>query len=105
LNGGFAGVNSPCAVNVTAPWSVTALVDDWIRGALPPILAISGVFGNVDLDGRNSYATFHTVGSTAGLRPVIDVAPIPLPAPAALLAAALAALGGKAGSRRRRAAA
>lgn len=71
-------------------WNITALVDRWILRELNPILAISGVFGNVDLDGRNSYATFHTVGTTSGFAPTLDVAPIPLPLPIALLSSALA---------------
>jgi len=52
-------------------------------------LALSGVFGNVDIDGRNSYAAMHAVGSESGLSPRLKIAPIPVPAPLAMLAVAI----------------
>lgn len=72
-------------------WDITDLVNQWI---LDPSsnngLALSGLFGNTDIDGRNSYGIFHTVGSIAGLAPSIFV--ISEPPIVALLAFGLVAV-------------
>ncbi|MEM1129637.1 MAG: hypothetical protein AAGH83_03845 [Pseudomonadota bacterium] len=71
-------------------WDITELVDSWITDAsLPTALSLSGVFGNVNIDDRNSYGAFHTVSSTTGLMPTVRVAPVPLPATLLVLLSAL----------------
>ena len=71
-------------------WNVTELIDEWITGAQGlTALSLSGVFGNVNIDDRNSYATLHTVGSSTGLVPHLEIAPVPLPASFWLMLAAL----------------
>ena len=55
-------------------WDITELVVEWaINATNNDGLAISGIFGNVDIDGRNSYGIFHTVGSTTGLVPTLTI--------------------------------
>ncbi|NJR62440.1 MAG: hypothetical protein HC769_28720 [Cyanobacteria bacterium CRU_2_1] len=55
-------------------WDITTLIQQW---AIDPTnndgLAISGFYGNVDTDGRNSYGIFHTVGSTTGQVPILTL--------------------------------
>ncbi|MBF2002173.1 MAG: hypothetical protein IGS38_15815 [Synechococcales cyanobacterium M58_A2018_015] len=55
-------------------WDVTSLIQRW---AVDPTnndgVAISGFYGNVDIDGRNSYGIFHTVGSTTGQVPILTI--------------------------------
>jgi len=90
--GSAAIATTPIGVPGRYDWDITSLVDAWIDDARPPVVALSGVFGNVDLDGRNSYATFYADGAAPDLAPAIVIAPIPLPAGLWLLAAALAGL-------------
>ena len=58
-------------------WNITELVAEW---AIEPTnndgLAISGVFGNVNIDDRNSYGIFYAEGTTEGLEPVLTITPI-----------------------------
>jgi hypothetical protein len=61
-------------------WDVTSLVSSWLADpSTNNGLALSGLFGNVNLDGRNSYGIFHTVGSTAGLPPTLTISVVPEP--------------------------
>ena len=92
---GASGVNAVATTEVGRPgtyrWDITALVDEWIMSPATNFgIALSGVFGNIDIDGRNSYGIFHTVGSTAGLAPALVV--VPEPATLALMMLALAIL-------------
>ena len=85
VNGNIAnidyGVNGANAIAATQigddgsySWDITTLVDSWITSlASNNGLALSGVFGNVNTDGRNSYGIFHTVGSTTGFAPHLVV--------------------------------
>lgn len=81
---GAAGENAIASTSVgdggTYTWDITSLVSQWLTGAeLNTDLALSGVFGNVDIDGRNSYASFFPAGATAGLAPTITVKTVPEP--------------------------
>lgn len=68
-------------------WDLTALVSQWLADAVPNTdIALSGVFGNVDTDGRNSYASFYPAGATEGLAPQLMVETVPEPASLAALA-------------------
>ncbi|MEM9164007.1 MAG: DNRLRE domain-containing protein [Cyanobacteria bacterium P01_F01_bin.4] len=67
-------------------WDVTTLVEPWLTNAVPDTdIALSGVFGNVDIDGRNSYASFYPAGATGGLAPTLVVETVPEPASLAAL--------------------
>jgi hypothetical protein len=78
-------------------WDVTETVKGWLADPdAITALAISGIYGNRDLDPFNAYGAFHTVGSSLGMAPNLHVTP--LPAAAWML---LAALGGLYGLRRR----
>lgn len=37
------------------------------------------MFGNVDIDGRNSYASFYPAGATEGLAPTLVIKTVPEP--------------------------
>ncbi|MEM1362741.1 MAG: hypothetical protein AAGF94_13660 [Pseudomonadota bacterium] len=75
-------------------WDVSDLVDDWIDGTRPlTALALSGLFGNVNDNDRNAYASFYAVGATDGAAASIHLAPIPLPSTAFLLMGAFGAVG------------
>ena len=81
-------------------WDITTLINSFISGGATTsqtFFALSGLFGNTNTDGRNSYGVFHTVGSDGGLVPQITIQTIPLPLPAILL---LTGLLGLAGARR-----
>ncbi|MEL4896960.1 hypothetical protein [Crocosphaera sp. Alani8] len=56
-------------------WDVTALVADELTNPSDDDLSVvlSGVFGNVDIDERNSYAAFYPVGATEGLAPTLII--------------------------------
>ena len=67
-------------------WDITTLVRQWLTDSEPNTdLALSGVFGNVDIDGRNSYASFYPAGTTEGLAPTLVVKTVPEPASLAAL--------------------
>lgn len=62
-------------------WDVTTLVSQWLVDANPNTdIALSGVFGNVNTDDRNSYASFYPAGATVGLAPTLVVKTVPEPA-------------------------
>ena len=62
-------------------WDITTLVSQWLTDATTDTdIALSGVFGNVNIDDRNSYASFYPAGATAGLSPTIVVETVPEPA-------------------------
>ena len=62
-------------------WDVTTLVKSWLNGAEADTdLALSGVFDNVNIDDRNSYASFFPAGATEGLAPTLVVQTVPEPA-------------------------
>ncbi|MEM7225834.1 MAG: DNRLRE domain-containing protein [Pseudomonadota bacterium] len=74
-------------------WDITELVDQWILNpSTNNGLALSGLFGNVDIDGRNSYGIFHTAGATAGLEPAFSVVTVSEPSTAAIFLMGLSAL-------------
>ena len=55
-------------------WNITELVNQWILDPLSNNgLALSGLFGNTNIDDRNSYGIFHTVGSATGAAPTLFV--------------------------------
>ncbi|NEP18425.1 MAG: PEP-CTERM sorting domain-containing protein [Leptolyngbya sp. SIO4C1] len=67
-------------------WDITTLVDQWLVTATSDTdIALSGVFGNVDIDGRNSYASFYPAGATAGLPPTLVIETVPEPTSIAAL--------------------
>ncbi|MEM9212789.1 MAG: SGNH/GDSL hydrolase family protein [Cyanobacteria bacterium P01_F01_bin.150] len=77
------GENGANAIAVTSvgddglySWDVTELIAEWaVDTTQNDGLAISGIFGNENLDDRNSYGIFHTVGSTDGLVPTLTITP------------------------------
>lgn len=74
-------------------WDITSLIDEWITTpALNFGFALSGLFGNSDIDGRNSYGIFHTVGSTTGLAPSFAIVSVPEPSTFVILALGLLAV-------------
>lgn len=92
---GANGANAIATKKVRDPgiykWDITALVDQWLTTPATNFgIALSGLFGNTDIDGRNSYGIFHTVGSTGGLAPTFLV--VSEPATLALMILALAIL-------------
>ncbi|MEM6577534.1 MAG: DNRLRE domain-containing protein [Pseudomonadota bacterium] len=69
-------------------WDVTSLINGFISNGLPTdetFFALSGLFGNTDTDGFNSYGTFYAEGATDGLAPQLRITLVPLPMPALLL--------------------
>ncbi|MEM9002168.1 MAG: DNRLRE domain-containing protein [Cyanobacteria bacterium P01_F01_bin.86] len=67
-------------------WDLTALVSDLADASAMGIdLALSGVFGNVNIDDRNSYASFYAAGTTEGLAPTLKIQTVPEPASVAAL--------------------
>ena len=73
-------------------WDITDLVDQWISTPSSNNgFAVSGLFGNTDIDGRNSYGIFHTVGSATGLAPSVIVA-VPEPSTFGMLFAGMTVL-------------
>lgn len=78
-------------------WDITQLINDFISAGTSTsqtFLALSGLFGNTDIDGRNSYGIFHAPGSNTGLGPQISIEVIPLPLPAVLLITGIIGLAG-----------
>ena len=62
-------------------WDLTTLVSDLASTEAEGIdLSLNGVFGNVNTDDRNSYASFYPVGSTEGLAPTLVIQTVPEPA-------------------------
>lgn len=67
-------------------WNLTDLVSDLADASATGIdLALSGVFGNVNIDDRNSYASFYPAGTTVGLAPTLRIKTVPEPASSAAL--------------------
>lgn len=61
-------------------WDLTSLVSDLAATSASEVdLTLSGVFGNVNTDDRNSYASFYPVGATAGLAPRLSIQTVPEP--------------------------
>ncbi|MEM6403640.1 MAG: DNRLRE domain-containing protein, partial [Cyanobacteria bacterium P01_D01_bin.116] len=55
-------------------WDVTELVNDELLGSNTGVnVALSGVFGNENIDDRNSYASFYPAGATDGLAPTLVI--------------------------------
>ncbi|MEM8827920.1 MAG: pre-peptidase C-terminal domain-containing protein [Cyanobacteria bacterium P01_G01_bin.19] len=55
-------------------WDVTELIQDELLNSNPGAnVALSGVFGNENIDDRNSYASFYPVGTTDGLEPTLVI--------------------------------
>lgn len=91
VNGNIAdidyGVNGANAIATTAvgnnriySWDISTLVQSWIHSpATNNGLALSGLFGNVNTNDRNSYGIFYTVGATNGLAPTVTLTPVPEP--------------------------
>ncbi|MEL7038324.1 MAG: PEP-CTERM sorting domain-containing protein [Cyanobacteria bacterium J06592_8] len=98
-NGENAIANATIGEDRIYTWNITALVEEWLDSSTSDTnLALSGVFGNVDLDGRNSYASFYTVGATEGLVPTVT---IQVPEPSSLVALSLISVGLGFATRRR----
>jgi hypothetical protein len=73
-------------------WDVSTLFNRWVQTPTSNNgIALSGIFGNVNIDDRNSYGIFHTVGSTTGLVPTLQVEAVP--EPTTMLGAALFGVG------------
>jgi len=76
---GVNGTNAFSSTSVGADgvygWDITALLQDELThssdGEVNVVL--SGVFGNTDTDGRNSYAAFYPVGETDSLPPTLVI--------------------------------
>ena len=69
-NGSNASSIASVGANGIYQWDVTASIQDELdSGEIN--LALSGVFGNTDTDGRNSYAAFYPAGATDGLEPTL----------------------------------
>ncbi|MEL6136013.1 MAG: DNRLRE domain-containing protein [Cyanobacteria bacterium J06626_23] len=90
---GVDGENEIATATVSADgvytWDISALVAEWLATDTPDTgLALSGVFGNVDIDGRNSYASFYPAGAATDLAPTIVIETVPEPANLAALALA-----------------
>ena len=70
------GSNASSIVSVGADgiyeWDVTASVENELDSGEVD-LALSGVFGNTDTDGSNSYAAFYPAGSTDGFDPTLVI--------------------------------
>lgn len=82
---GETGENAIATLSVGAEgiynWDVTTLVKRWLTDNSDDTdLALSGVFGNVNIDDRNSYASFFPAGATEGLAPTLFVQTVPEPA-------------------------
>jgi len=93
---GVDGANAIATATVGADglytWDISSLVAEWLATDTPDTdLAISGVFGNVDIDGRNSYASFYPAGAATSLAPTIVIETVPEP----ISVAALALTGGR----------
>ncbi|NEQ87107.1 MAG: DNRLRE domain-containing protein [Moorea sp. SIO2I5] len=81
------GVEGANAIATTAvgdngiyTWDISSLVKTWIESPETNNgIALSGLFGNVDTNGRNSYGIFYTVGATEGLVPTLTLTTIPEP--------------------------
>ena len=75
------GVNGANAISTTVVgddgiynWDLTELVDELTNSSASKVeLALSGVFGNVNTDGRNSYASFYPANATDGLEPTLVI--------------------------------
>lgn len=85
INYGENGENAIASVSVgdggIYSWDVTSLVQQWLTSETPDTgIALSGVFDNVNIDDRNSYASFYPAGATAGLAPTLVVQTVPEPA-------------------------
>ncbi|MEL6232612.1 MAG: PEP-CTERM sorting domain-containing protein [Cyanobacteria bacterium J06636_28] len=67
-------------------WDLTTLVSDLANTSASGIdLSLSGVFGNVNIDDRNSYGSFYPVGATDGLAPQLVIETVPEPTSLAAL--------------------
>ena len=74
LNGANSIATTSVGNNGFYRWDITELVNQWILDPLTNNgLALSGLFGNTNIDDRNSYGIFHTVGSATGAAPAIFV--------------------------------
>ncbi|MEM7006903.1 MAG: DNRLRE domain-containing protein [Pseudomonadota bacterium] len=83
-------------------WDVTELFREWLQTpASETAIVITGLFGNTDTDGRNTYASFYAANSLTGTGPQLVVTAVPLPAGLPLILAALCALGSVKTRRRR----
>ena len=79
-NGDLAIATAAIGADGVYTWDVTDLVNQWLIASAPNTdIALSGVFGNVDIDGRNSYASFYPAGATEGLAPTLVIKTVPEP--------------------------
>lgn len=72
---GDNGANASATVSVGAngiyEWDVKELIEEPLFDGEDMVIALSGVFGNTDTDGRNSYAGFFPTDATDGLEPTL----------------------------------
>ncbi|MDJ0518091.1 MAG: DNRLRE domain-containing protein [Trichodesmium sp. MO_231.B1] len=80
VDGTNAIVTTAVGDNGIYSWDISSLVNTWIESPETNNgIALSGLFGNVDINGRNSYGIFYTVGATEGLAPTLALTPVPEP--------------------------
>lgn len=87
---GVDGANAFATTSVGADgiysWDLTDLLRDLASTSAAGIdLSLNGIFGNVNTDDRNTYASFYPVGATEGLAPKLVIQTVPEPASVAAL--------------------
>jgi hypothetical protein len=94
------GSNGSRAIDTTSvgnpglyTWDISSLFNNWLQNPTSNNgIALSGVYGNVNIDDRNSYGIFHTIGSLTGAEPTLSVEAVP--EPTTMAGMALFGLGG-----------
>lgn len=75
-------------------WDITQLFREWITTpTTETAIVLTGLFGNVNTDDRNTYASFYAANSDAGFGPQLVITPVPIPSGVPLILAALTFLG------------
>ncbi|MEM9767448.1 MAG: PEP-CTERM sorting domain-containing protein, partial [Cyanobacteria bacterium P01_D01_bin.71] len=87
---GVDGANAFATTSVGADgiysWDLTDLLRDLASTSAAGIdLSLNGIFGNVNTDDRNTYASFYPVGATEGIAPKLVIQTVPEPASVAAL--------------------
>ncbi|MEL7313414.1 MAG: PEP-CTERM sorting domain-containing protein [Cyanobacteria bacterium J06559_3] len=87
---GVDGANAIATTSVGADgvysWDLTDLISYLASSDSEGFdVSLNGVFGNVNTDDRNTYASFYPVGATAGLSPQLKIQTVPEPASVAAL--------------------